>query len=137
MSVLLRSGGLVLQAETSGYQFYELQLRPGFHYIPFNPELGRFGAGNLVSRLQWAKDNDHISKEIAMRSESLAVNCLSEKNIDYFVVILLSKYSQLLKGRVLNFPLVDLSQCIQKSHQKEYSKIARLCKGVIEKCWLY
>ena len=132
MSLLLRSGGLVFHAETSGYQFYEVELKPGIHYIPFNPELGHFGAGNLVARLLWAKDNDDISKKIAKRSESLATNCLNEENIDYFVAILLRKYSYLLKGRALNYPLVDLSQC----HESEPRNIARLCKGLIDKCWL-
>ncbi|CAL6327878.1 unnamed protein product [Bathycoccus prasinos] len=67
MSLLLRSGGLIFKSESPGYQFYEFHLKPGVHYIPFNPEIGRRGAGNLLSRLEWAQNNDEIIEDATYR----------------------------------------------------------------------
>ena len=48
MSLLLRSGGLIFQSERPGYQFYEYLLKPGVHYVPFDAQLGKSGAGDLL-----------------------------------------------------------------------------------------
>lgn len=132
MSVLLRAGGGIFQSESVGYQFYELKLVPGVHYIPFDPEIGRLGAGNLISRLKWAKENDEIIRQIAARAKSFGNVCLSEQSIDYFVATLLTEYSKLLFGNSSSFPLTDLSTCIIKDPR---DKITRICKGIIERCW--
>ncbi|CAL6331563.1 unnamed protein product [Bathycoccus prasinos] len=132
MAVLLRSGGVILQAESSGYQFFEFNLKPGLHYIPFDVELGSFGSGNLISRVQWAKENQEIAREIAFRSGTFGKSCLNENSINYFVGFLLQEYSKLLTGKSLNLPMVDLSRCIAGTGTKS---IARLCKETIQKCW--
>jgi hypothetical protein len=102
------------------------------HYIPFDPEIGRLGAGNLISRLKWAKENDEIIRQIAARAESFGNVCLSEESIDFFVATLLTEYSKLLFGNSSAFPLTDLSTCIIKDPR---DKITRICKGIIERCW--
>jgi len=132
LSLLLRSGGTIFQMEGQGYQFYDFNLVPGLHYIPFNPELGKLGAGNLVSRLTWAEENDFDAEEIGSRSASFGMNCLTESSIDYFVTTLLRKYSKLLFGPSVNFEVIDLSTCLASSRQES---IAKLCKAVIERCW--
>jgi len=132
MFQLLRSGGVIFQSENSGFQFYDLDLKPGFHYVTFDPQLGTSGAGNLVSRLHMAKKNDESLRRIAVRAESYATKCLTESNIDYFVTILLERYSRLLTGHSSNFPLVDLSECVTKN---EKQSVSRICTGIIRKCW--
>lgn len=132
MSQLLRSGGVIFQAENKGYQFYDFDLKPGSHYITFDPQFGVPGAGNLVSRINFAKDNNFALQNIAARAKSYSENCLTESSIDVFVTSVLESYSRLLVGKPLNFPIVDLSSCISKS--KKIS-ISRLCPKVIRKCW--
>ncbi|CAL6325383.1 unnamed protein product [Bathycoccus prasinos] len=136
MSLLLRSGGLVLQAESSGYQFYEYALKPGIHYIPFDPQIGEYGTGNLLSRLYWARENEAEAHRIAQRSKSFGDTCLKEESIDYFVATLLTEYSKKLQGAAVNLPVIDLSKCIStKSKKGRSTSIARLCKSTINLCW--
>ncbi|CAL6334257.1 unnamed protein product [Bathycoccus prasinos] len=117
MSQLLRSGGVIFQAENKGYQFYDFDLKPGSHYITFDPQLGVPGAGNLVSRINFAKDNNFALQNIAARAKSYSKYCLTESSIDVFVTSILESYSRLLVGNPLNFPIVDLSSCISKTER--------------------
>jgi len=133
MSLLLRSGGAIFQAENQGYQFYDFNLKPGFHYIPFESEIGKTGAQNLISRLNWAKKNDKIVQMIGSRSLSFGIKCLNEQSIDYFVAKILNIYSNMFIGDVIDLRSIDLSVCrVNKSNKDSISK---LCQGVIEKCW--
>jgi hypothetical protein len=133
MSLLLRSGGLIMKSESPGYQFYELYLKPGVHYIPFDPQIGEIGSGTLLPRLVWAQNNDKIAEKIARRSQSFGRACLSESSIDYFVTNLLAKYAARLTGNPLNYPLVDLSSCI--SGRKTHFVLSKQCEETIKKCW--
>lgn len=133
MSLLLRSGGLIMKSESPGYQFYELNLKPGVHYIPFDPQIGKNGSGTLLPRLVWAQNNDKIVEKIVRRSQSFGRACLSESSIDYFVTNVLSKYAERLTGNPLNYPLVDLSSCI--SDRKTHFALSKQCEETIKKCW--
>jgi len=133
MSLLLRSGSLIFQSESRGYQFYEFALQPGVHYIPFDPEIGKSGSGTLLSRLRWAQNNDRIAERIARRAQSFGSFCLAESSIDYFVSKLLTEYSNFLRGNSIPYPLVDLSCC--SSHKNTPFKLSRQCSDAIEKCW--
>jgi len=93
--LLLRTAGLIFQAQSSGYQLYDFQLKPGIHYIPFDHDVGSPGFGNLLSRIHWAEENPNIARKIAARTESFGSSCLMEESIDYFLSILLQKYSTL------------------------------------------
>ena len=136
LSTLFASGGGVFQAESSGYQFYELGLEPGVHYITFDIGDGN-GVGNLLSRLEWAVKNDEIMKEIATRSESFESNCLQERSIDYFVHKLLSSYEKLLQGNIKELPTVDLSSCITRNDlYGKLRSVSRLCEGILDRCWM-
>ena len=133
MSLLLRSGGLIFRSENSGYQFYDTNLKPGVHYIPFNPQIGKAGVGNLLSRLEWAEKNDEIAKRIAKTSQNFGRRCLTESSIDDFVSLLLTKYSKLLRDDPLVYPLVDLSSCI--SNTRRYYRLSKECEETIKRCW--
>mmetsp|Transcript_2044 Transcript_2044/g.6529 ORF Transcript_2044/g.6529 Transcript_2044/m.6529 type:complete len:402 (-) Transcript_2044:2268-3473(-) len=126
-SLLLRSGGLIFQAESPGFQFYELSLKPGVHYIPFDPEVGKAGVGNLLSRLQWAQNNSHLVQKIAQRSKSFGRNCLTQTSIDYFLSVLLKEYSKHLYGTCVTLPMIDISSCTTFKKKE--------CQDAIKKCW--
>jgi len=132
-AVLLRAGGLIFKAESSGHQFYDLGLKPGIHYIPFDPGLGEYGSGNLLSRLEWARDNDQIARSMAQRAENFGKFCLKESSIDRFVELLLKLYESRLQGLMSPKRLIDLSTCICGSNACKFTK---LCKEAIQKCWL-
>ena len=108
-------------------------MKPGVHYIPFDPQIGRIGAGNLLSRLEWAKLNDEKAKQIANISQSFGMICLSEQSIDDFVSILLMEYAKRLRESPIVYPLVDLSSCV--SNLKGYFKMSRLCEESVQRCW--
>jgi len=134
MSVLMRAGGLIFQVESTGHQFYEVGLKPGVHYVPFNPGLGYYGVGNLLSRLEWAKSNDESARIIAQRAETFGRTCLKESSIDQFVVILMKLYESRLQGIVSPKPTIDLSSC---KCGPSGCKFTKLCKETIQKCWLF
>jgi hypothetical protein len=119
MSTLLRAGSLIFQAESSGYQFYEFGMKPGIHYISFDPEVGRPGAGNLISRIEWAVNNEGIAKKIARRATTFGDNCLTEESIDYYTKTLLRQYHSLLVGNVSEHKMIDLSSCHCRSSEKK------------------
>ena len=133
MSLLLRSGGLIFKSESPGYQFYEFHLKPGVHYIPFNPEIGKSGVGDLLSRLEWAQKNDETARRIARTSVSFGRVCLTESSIDEFVSMILMIYSKRLIENPVDYPLIDLSSCV--SDIKDYYKLSKHCEETIEKCW--
>ena len=108
-------------------------MKPGIHYIPFNPQIGKSGVGNLLSRLEWAKNHDEIAKRIARTSQSFGRICLTESSIDEFVSMLLMKYSKRLRENPVAYPLVDLSSCF--SEMKEYYKLSKHCEETIQRCW--
>jgi hypothetical protein len=132
LGILLNAGSVIFQSESSGFQFYEIGLEPGVHYIPFDIQIGHKGVGNLISRLVWAKKNDKVVKVIAKRAESFGKVCLNEASIDYFTHKVLDEYSHLLRGDLVDYPNVDLSSCIKTSKDQS---IARLCKEVVRRCW--
>ena len=134
LSLLLRSGGMIVHAESPGYQFYDFRLKPGVHYLPFDPEIGHSGAGNLISRLEWARSNDNLAEEIAHRSRTFGRLCLGEQSIDYFVTKLLEEYGALLRGDIEEESMIGLSSCFC-GNKVGRCKPAKLCKGVIDKCW--
>ena len=134
LSLLLRAGGMIVHAESSGYQFYDFRLKPGVHYITFDPEIGRSGAGNLIARLEWARSNDNLAEVIARRSASFGRACLSEQSIDYFVAKLLGEYGSLLRGDIEKKAMIDLSSCFC-GDKGDRCKPSKLCNGVIDKCW--
>ena len=137
LSTLFASGGAVFQAESSGYQFYELGLEPGVHYIPFDIEDG-IASGNLRSRLEWAMLNDARMKEIAIRSESFEANCLQEVSIDYFVYTLLTSYEKLLQGSVKDVDTINLSSCIVQDYLYDRKiRVPRVCEVVLDRCWAH
>ncbi|CAL6335047.1 unnamed protein product [Bathycoccus prasinos] len=131
LGVLMKSGGAIFQSESQGYQFYEMGLIPGAHFIPFDPQIGEEGIGNLLSRLEWSSKNDDITKKIAFRAHSFGINCLKEPSIDYFVRKLLTEYSKLLVGEIEEVPIVDLSSCV--SAQINHSP-SGLCREIINQC---
>ena len=134
MSLLLRSGGLVFKSESLGYQFYEFNLKPGVHYVPFDPQIGITGTGNLLSRLEWAQNNDETAKRIARTSQSFGRFCLTESSIDEFLSLLLMKYSQRLRDDPLPYPLIDLSSCFSEV-KGYYYKLSKYCEETIKRCW--
>lgn len=137
LSTLFASGGAVFQAESSGYQFYELGLEPGVHYIPFDIEDG-IASGNLRSRLEWAMLNDARMKEIAIRSESFEANCLQEVSIDYFVYTLLTSYEKLLQGSMKDVDTINLSSCIVQDYLYDRKiRVPRVCEVVLDRCWAH
>mmetsp|Transcript_6930 Transcript_6930/g.20747 ORF Transcript_6930/g.20747 Transcript_6930/m.20747 type:complete len:431 (-) Transcript_6930:311-1603(-) len=132
LSILLRAGGLVLQSESPGYQFYEVLMKPGVHYIPFDAQVGQPGGGNLLSRLVWAQENDRVVEEIVKRSQSFGAVCLKQSSIDYFLSTLMKKYASRLTGKSLEMPLIDLSTCVKRD---KHTSIGRRCASEIQKCW--
>lgn len=125
MSLLLRSGSVVVKAESPGYQFYEFGLEPGVHYVPFDPAVGKDDPGNLRPRLEWLAEFDDVAKELAQRAESFGDNCLSEHSINDFVYEILAEYGRLQRGRPIKYQTIDVSQCLDR----------KTCRGVLEPCF--
>lgn len=55
-------GSLVLKQDSPYYEWYQQELSPWVHFVPFDGS-----EEDLLSKLQWAKEHDNEAQEIAAR----------------------------------------------------------------------
>ncbi|KAJ7292655.1 glycosyl transferase family 90-domain-containing protein [Mycena rebaudengoi] len=81
---LLRSGSLVFKA-TTFHEYFSDWLQPYTHYIPVKTDLS-----DLVSKIQWAIENDFEAQVIQQRGLQTAQRVLTDAQHDcYFALVLL------------------------------------------------
>ncbi|KAJ7772850.1 glycosyl transferase family 90-domain-containing protein [Mycena maculata] len=81
---LLRSGSLVFKS-TAFEEYFTDWLRPFEHYIPVRPDLG-----DLVDKVQWARDNEAEARAIQEQGMQFAERVMTDRQNDcYFAAVLL------------------------------------------------
>lgn len=82
---LLAGGGLVLKQESPYYEHFYSDLEEWTHYVPVKRDLSDF-----VSKVKWARDNDHEAMTIAKNAQRFANdNLLPQHIICYHAVLFL------------------------------------------------
>ncbi|KAL8440364.1 hypothetical protein Efla_000252 [Eimeria flavescens] len=77
---MLSSGSLTLKHDSPYYEWYQHELTPWRHFVPFD------GTGeDLLSKLQWAKEHDQEAKSIAANARDYAkTHLLPERVLCYY-----------------------------------------------------
>uniref|UniRef100_A0A8C4NH19 Protein O-glucosyltransferase 2 n=1 Tax=Eptatretus burgeri TaxID=7764 RepID=A0A8C4NH19_EPTBU len=89
LSYLLAGGSLVLKQDSSYYEFFYKDLVPWKHYVPFRRDLG-----DLMDKLQWAKDHDEEAQKIAKEGQEFIRNNLMSEKIFCYYQSLLEAYAK-------------------------------------------
>uniref|UniRef100_UPI00358F95EA protein O-glucosyltransferase 2 n=1 Tax=Myxine glutinosa TaxID=7769 RepID=UPI00358F95EA len=86
---LLAGGSLVLKQDSSYYEFFYKDLVPWKHYVPFRRDLG-----DLMDKIQWAKDHDEEVQKIAKEGQEFIRNNLMSEQIFCYYQSLLEAYAK-------------------------------------------
>ncbi|KAM6984990.1 protein O-glucosyltransferase 2 [Aplochiton taeniatus] len=111
---LLASDTVVLKQDSSYYEHFYSQLRPWEHYIPIQADLG-----DLLDKIQWARDHDEEARKIAMASQQFARNNLMGDSVFCYYFQLFQEYAKLQVAEpkvregmeLVNQPMDDLFPC--------------------------
>jgi len=93
---LLAGNAVVFKQESPYYEHFYSELLPWVHYIPVAHDLS-----DLLDRIKWAKENDEKVKQISINSQNFVMKHLLPHNILCYHAQLLSRWSKLLKNKVL------------------------------------
>ena len=83
----LQSNSLVFKPKSNEMQWYYEGLVPNYHYLALDRD-----CANLISKLQWARQNDHLAHQIARQSTKFANEHLSQPAIYHYLTLLLREY---------------------------------------------
>lgn len=87
---LLAGDGVVLKQDSGYYEHFYDQLRPWEHYIPVRADLG-----DLLEKIQWARDHDDEARKIALTGQQFARTHLMGDSIFCYHYQLFKKYAKL------------------------------------------
>uniref|UniRef100_A0A672IIZ2 Glycosyl transferase CAP10 domain-containing protein n=1 Tax=Salarias fasciatus TaxID=181472 RepID=A0A672IIZ2_SALFA len=80
---LLAGDSVVFKQDSGYYEHFYKELRPWEHYIPVRADLG-----DLLEKIQWARDHDDEAKTIALAGQRFARSQLMGDRMEYFLTAL-------------------------------------------------
>jgi len=86
----LLSNSLTLKQDFPGTQWFFKPLKPYVHYVPLKHDLS-----DLIEKIEWAKENDDLCKQISKNSSDFALNNLMFEDVYLYLYLVLKKYSSL------------------------------------------
>ncbi|NGX34679.1 MAG: hypothetical protein K1060chlam1_01032 [Candidatus Anoxychlamydiales bacterium] len=86
----LLSNSLTLKQNYSGVQWFFKPLKPYVHYVPIKQDIS-----DLIEKIEWAKKNDGLCKEISKNATDFALNNLMFEDVYLYFYLVLKKYSSL------------------------------------------
>ncbi|XP_028993305.1 protein O-glucosyltransferase 2 [Betta splendens] len=87
---LLAGDSVVFKQDSAYYEHFYNELRAWEHYIPIRADLG-----DLLEKVQWARDHDGEAKKIALAGQQFARNHLMGDNIFCYYYQLFKGYAKL------------------------------------------
>lgn len=87
---LLAGDSVVLKQDSGYYEHFYSQLQPWEHYIPIRGDLG-----DLLEKIQWARDHDEEARVIAQKGQQFARSQLMGDKIFCYYFKLFQKYAEL------------------------------------------
>ncbi|KAK5609710.1 Protein O-glucosyltransferase 2 [Crenichthys baileyi] len=87
---LLAGDSVVLKQDSGYYEHFYNELRPWEHYIPIKANLG-----DLLEKIQWARDHDEEARKIALAGQQLARSHLMGDSIFCYYYKLFKEYARL------------------------------------------
>ncbi|NGX29405.1 MAG: hypothetical protein K940chlam4_00237 [Candidatus Anoxychlamydiales bacterium] len=86
----LLSNSLTLKQDFPGVQWFFKPLKPYVHYVPLKHDIS-----DLIEKIEWAKKNDNLCKEISKNATDFALNNLTFEDVYLYLYLVLKKYSSL------------------------------------------
>lgn len=87
MIYLLHTKSLILKVDSKWREYYYDELKPWVHYIPVKDDLS-----NLISTIEWCKNNDDTCKLIAENAYTFAITYLTRDKVYEYMANLLYSY---------------------------------------------
>lgn len=81
---LLAGNSVVFKQHSNYYEHFYGDLEPGVHYIPIRADLG-----DLVEKINWARQNDDLVRQIGINGRQYAIDNLLPKDIFCYHALLL------------------------------------------------
>ena len=81
---LLAGGSLVLKQDSAYYEHFYHRLEPWVHYVPVERDIG-----DLVKRLEWARENDEKAREMARNAAQFVEDHLLPEQLYCYIFQLL------------------------------------------------
>ncbi|KAF3695058.1 KDEL motif-containing protein 1 Precursor [Channa argus] len=136
---LLAGDSVVLKQDSAYYEHFYNELRPWEHYIPVRADLG-----DLLEKVQWARDHDEEAKKIALAGQQFARNHLMGDNIFCYYYKLFQKYAKLQvteptvrKGmELVEQPTDDLFPCSCQRTRGHFDETIKKLKTQVEVFWI-
>ncbi|XP_053564520.1 protein O-glucosyltransferase 3 isoform X2 [Bombina bombina] len=120
---LLMGDSVVLKQASPYYEHFYTALKPGKHYIPVKRNLG-----DLIEKIQWAKDHDEEAKKIAREGQALTRELLQPHRLYCYYYHVFQKYAKLqssspqIRDKMEHVPQPDDNSSICKCHRKKTEK---------------
>ncbi|XP_024919913.1 protein O-glucosyltransferase 2 isoform X2 [Cynoglossus semilaevis] len=87
---LLAGDSVVFKQDSGYYEHFYGELRPWEHYIPVRADLG-----DLLDKIQWARDHDEEAKKIALTGQQFARSRLTGDGVFCYYYKLFQEYAKL------------------------------------------
>jgi len=87
--MLYFTNSLVLKVGSISVSWFYPGIKPYEHYIPIAPDLS-----DLIHKIDWAKENDPICKQIAENGNQNIISIMNQDTIDAYIYTLLKKYAE-------------------------------------------
>ncbi|KAE8627552.1 hypothetical protein XENTR_v10007045 [Xenopus tropicalis] len=120
---LMLGDSLVLKQDSPYYEHFYSGLKPWKHYVPFKRNLG-----DLLEKIQWAKDHDEEAKQIAKEGQTLARELLQPHRLYCYYYKLFENYAKRqtskpeIRENMEHVPQPDDSSAMCQCHRKKRSK---------------
>lgn len=86
----LLSNSLTLKQSFPGVQWFFKPLKPYVHYVPLKHNIS-----DLIEKIEWAKKNDNLCKQISQNATDFALNNLMFEDVYLYFYLVLKKHSSL------------------------------------------
>lgn len=86
---LMMGDSLVLKQDSPYYEHFYSNLKPGKHYVPIKRSLG-----DLLDKINWAKENDEQMREIAKEGQSLVRELLQPHRLYCYYYKVFQMYAE-------------------------------------------
>ncbi|KAM4700154.1 protein O-glucosyltransferase 3 [Discoglossus pictus] len=117
---LMLGDSLVLKQASPYYEHFYTELKPWKHYVPIKRNLG-----DLLEKIQWAKDHDEEARKIAKEGQTLARELLQPHRFYCYYYNVFQKYAKRqinspeVRDKMEYVPQPDDNSSICKCHRKK------------------
>lgn len=86
----LFSNSLIFKQNSPHIQWFYKALTPYAHYIPVRSDFG-----DLLEKIQWAKEHDKEAQRISKNAQKFAAKNLKKSDVYFYVYVLLKEYAKI------------------------------------------